>query len=215
MKKLTYQELEKKVKELEANNSKIKNTDKVYQDRQLFLSILDEIPAFIYLQAKDYTIRYSNKYFNEQFGKPLRKSLCHKLLWDRNKPCEVCPTFKVFDTQSPQIWEWNDEINDQIYQIYDYPFKDIDGSPLVLELGINITKRKKAEKSLQEAHVEIKTLRGILPICSSCKKIRDDTGYWNQIENYIHDHSEAHFTHGICPDCTKKLYPDLDLGSFD
>ena len=113
MKKLTYQELEKKVKKLEANNSKIKNRDKVYQDRQLFLSILDEIPAFIYLQAKDYTIRYSNKYFNEHFGKPQRKSLCHKLLWDRNEPCEVCLTFEVFDTQSPQIWEWNDEINDQ------------------------------------------------------------------------------------------------------
>ena len=58
---------------------------------------------------------------------------------------------------------------------------------------------------------EVKTLGGFLPICSSCKKIRDDNGYWNQIERYIGDHSEAEFSHGICPDCARKLYPDLNL----
>jgi PAS domain S-box-containing protein len=55
---------------------------------------------------------------------------------------------------------------------------------------------------------EIKRLRGMLPICSSCKKIKDDAGYWNQIEVYIREHSEAEFTHGICPECLKKLYPE-------
>jgi len=64
-------------------------------------------------------------------------------------------------------------------------------------------------KELKKAFAEIKILQGFLPICSSCKKIRDDKGYWNQIESYIRDHSEAEFTHGICPDCIKKLYPDL------
>ena len=58
---------------------------------------------------------------------------------------------------------------------------------------------------------KIETLRGILPICSHCKKIRDDKGYWNQIESYIHNHSDAEFSHGICPECAKKLYPDMDL----
>ncbi|GBE35132.1 putative histidine kinase sensor domain protein [bacterium BMS3Bbin06] len=58
---------------------------------------------------------------------------------------------------------------------------------------------------------KIKILSGLLPICSSCKKIRDDKGYWNQIEVYIRDHSLAEFSHSICPDCTKKLYPDLDI----
>jgi hypothetical protein len=58
---------------------------------------------------------------------------------------------------------------------------------------------------------ENKTLKGFLPICASCKKIRDDQGYWNQVESYIMDHSEAEFSHGICPDCVKKLYPDLDM----
>ena len=79
---------------------------------------------------------------------------------------------------------------------------------------VDITKRKAVEadreqliKKLQDALDKIKTLRGIIPICASCKKIRDDKGYWNQLENYIKEHSEADFSHGICPDCAKKLYP--------
>jgi hypothetical protein len=64
-------------------------------------------------------------------------------------------------------------------------------------------------KQLQTALENVKILRGFIPICASCKKIRDDKGYWNQIEVYIRDHSEAEFTHGICPECMKKLYPDL------
>jgi GAF domain-containing protein len=62
---------------------------------------------------------------------------------------------------------------------------------------------------LQKALTEVKQLSGLLPICASCKKIRDDKGYWNQIESYIRDRSEAEFSHGICPDCMKKLYPDV------
>ena len=61
------------------------------------------------------------------------------------------------------------------------------------------------EKTLQE----VKTLKGLIPICASCKKVRDDEGYWNQIETYISDHSDAKFSHGICPECAKKLYPEL------
>ena len=62
---------------------------------------------------------------------------------------------------------------------------------------------------LRDALARIKTLRGLLPICASCKKIRDDQGYWNQIEKYIGEHSEADFTHSICPECAKKLYPEI------
>ncbi|MCP4645422.1 MAG: GAF domain-containing protein [bacterium] len=61
---------------------------------------------------------------------------------------------------------------------------------------------------LREALANLKTLRGLLPICASCKKIRDDQGYWSQIEVYLHDHSEAEFSHSICPDCMKTMYPD-------
>ena len=82
--------------------------------------------------------------------------------------------------------------------------------------GRDITERKRTEEEreniiqqLQKALAEVKQLSGLLPICASCKKIRDDKGYWNQIETYIHEHSEAKFSHGICPDCFKKLYPDF------
>lgn len=62
---------------------------------------------------------------------------------------------------------------------------------------------------LQASLSQIKNLSGLLPICSSCKKIRDDKGYWNQIESYIREHSEAEFSHSICPECSKKIYPDF------
>ena len=64
-------------------------------------------------------------------------------------------------------------------------------------------------QELQQALDNVKTLRGMIPICSSCKKIRDDAGYWNQVEVYIREHSEAEFTHGICPDCVARMYPGL------
>jgi ABC-type uncharacterized transport system substrate-binding protein len=64
---------------------------------------------------------------------------------------------------------------------------------------------------LEETLSKVTTLEGLLPICASCKKIRDDSGYWNQIESYISNHSDAVFSHGVCPDCIKTLYPDLDL----
>lgn len=65
------------------------------------------------------------------------------------------------------------------------------------------------QSELKEALTEVKTLRGLIPICSSCKMIRDDQGSWNRIESYIAEHSEAEFTHSYCNDCIRKLYPDL------
>ena len=64
-------------------------------------------------------------------------------------------------------------------------------------------------KELYQALDQVKTLRGIVPICASCKKIRDDKGYWNQVEVYVRNHTEAEFSHGICPDCMKRLYPEF------
>ena len=83
---------------------------------------------------------------------------------------------------------------------------------------LDINERKQAEKEkdrllseLKDALDKVKTLSGFLPICSHCKNIRDDKGYWNQIESYIHKHSEAEFSHGICPECAEKFYPDMGL----
>ena len=72
--------------------------------------------------------------------------------------------------------------------------------------------REKLISELQEALAKVKTLSGLPPICASCKKIRDDKGYWNQIESYIGKHSDAQFSHGICPDCARRLYPEFFKG---
>ncbi|MBT4877120.1 MAG: hypothetical protein HON48_18205, partial [Desulfobacula sp.] len=81
----------------------------------------------------------------------------------------------------------------------------------------DITERELAQKKreslivdLKKALDEVKTLQGILPICSHCKQIRDDKGYWNKIETYIGEHSQAEFSHGMCPECSDKLYGDED-----
>jgi len=66
--------------------------------------------------------------------------------------------------------------------------------------------RERLILDLQDALAKVKTLSGLLPVCSACKKIRDDRGYWNQMEAFIRDHSDADFTHSICPECAKKLY---------
>ncbi|HLE17567.1 MAG TPA: PAS domain-containing protein [Syntrophales bacterium] len=80
----------------------------------------------------------------------------------------------------------------------------------------DITEARKARSELMEKNRElndalskVKLLSGLLPICASCKKIRDDDGYWNSVEKYIGEHSEAAFTHSICPDCARRLYPEF------
>jgi len=80
---------------------------------------------------------------------------------------------------------------------------------LIDKINLQRDELTKSNEELLNASKNIKILGGLLPICSSCKKIRDDKGYWNQIEQYIKEHSEARFTHGICPNCSKTLYPEL------
>ena len=87
---------------------------------------------------------------------------------------------------------------------------------------LDVTHKKEAEderdrllSELQRALAEVKTLKGIIPICSYCKKVRDDEGFWNQVEAYISRHSQAEWSHGICPDCARIHFPDFDLYSKD
>lgn len=99
------------------------------------------------------------------------------------------------------------------------PIKDGNGRVIgVSAIERDITERKREEnerlkliQELTDALAKIKTLRGLLPICASCKKIRDDRGYWQKVEFYISNHTGAEFTHGICPDCMHRLYPEYTL----
>ncbi|MBU1739931.1 MAG: PAS domain S-box protein, partial [Proteobacteria bacterium] len=91
----------------------------------------------------------------------------------------------------------------------------MEGGQALLTSAVDVTDRKRTQRErdrliveLQEALERVKTLRGLIPICAQCKKIRDDQGYWHQVETYVRDHSEAEFSHGICPDCMTKLYPE-------
>lgn len=95
----------------------------------------------------------------------------------------------------------------------DYITKPFDPGELRarIEVGRRMIEMQDAlTAKVEELHLaldQIRTLRGIVPICSNCKKIRDDTGYWKQVEVYVREHTEAEFSHGICPECMKKLYP--------
>jgi hypothetical protein len=95
--------------------------------------------------------------------------------------------------------------------------RDINGQPLYYQgVIIDITDRKSIEQALIEEHMqlsraldEVRTLRGIIPICAHCKQIRDDKGFWNDVEKYVSEHTNAEFSHGICPKCMKELYPEF------
>ncbi len=95
------------------------------------------------------------------------------------------------------------------------PIKDSDGRIIgASSIAYNITERKQLEderkkmiEQLNETLSRVKTLSGLLPICASCKKVRDDQGYWQKLETFVHEHSQAEFSHSICPDCMETLYP--------
>lgn len=92
------------------------------------------------------------------------------------------------------------------------PFEDAEVSLRVkthVELKLAREQQAALIQQLQQALEEVKQLRGIIPICAHCKKVRNDDGYWMQVEHYVSDHSEAEFSHGLCPACMKEMYPHL------
>jgi len=146
-----------------------------------------------------------------------RKDFWRKRLHPEDRP-RVLDMYKNPVSGDEIILEYRWLCKDGNYKwFYDRAIKKRNDS-VVEYFGIilDITARKRMElaleaerERLQKALDEVRTLRGIIPICVSCKQIRDDKGYWNQVEKYVGDHTEAEFSHGICPECMEKLYPQF------
>jgi len=121
----------------------------LHQERQRFFSLLDMLPAFVALLAPDRTLPFVNRQFREIFGDPEGR-VCHELILSQPEPCEGCQAAPVFETRQPVNYEWTSP-HGKTYHIHNYPFADIDGSPMVLKLGMDITERKALEAQLLQA----------------------------------------------------------------
>ncbi|HPA17691.1 MAG TPA: PAS domain S-box protein [Verrucomicrobiae bacterium] len=125
----------------------------VRAERQRFSDVLNRLPAYLILLTPDYHVPFANRYFRERFGDSCGRR-CYEYLFNRTEPCENCETYTVLKTNAPHHWEWlgPDHRN---YDIYDFPFADTDGSPLVMEVGLDITERKRAQAQIQQLNAEL------------------------------------------------------------
>ena len=228
--KPTYEELEQKIKAFEKKSAGSKRLELKLKDTlselQRFREAMDHVPAYVYMKDPQSRYIYANRLTLEMFGcsanelvgcddtrffppdtvKRLRE--VDALVFAGGRTSEE---IDVADAGAKRRVYW--EVKTPIY--VEPERKTVWG---LLGISTDITDRKQAEEKqaklvaeLQKALSEVRTLRGFLPICSHCKKIRDDKGYWGQIESYIQEHSDAEFSHGICPECAKKYYPDFKL----
>jgi AmiR/NasT family two-component response regulator len=131
---------------------------------------------------------------------------------------ERCPTPVVILTayETPELIQLAGTVGAGAYLLKPPSLSEIDRAITIslarfkdmMELRHLNTELNSRNQELHTALTQIKTLRGLLPICAGCKKIRDDSGYWHDVEIYIHTHTEAELSHGLCPDCAKKLFPE-------
>ncbi len=193
----------------------------IAKERNLLRTLIDHIPDLIYVKDTTGLKTISNQ-ADALFANSYSKTNPSNTI-DHIEKLTIVPSFNeqsILQAGKPMV-NIEESIVDEQGQIHWFltskiPLRDEKGQIIgLVSIARDITQRKKAETEreqslieLQEALADIKKLSGLVPICSSCKKIRDDKGYWNQVEAYIQDHSEARFTHGLCPDCMKKLYPE-------
>lgn len=176
----------------------------------------DAIDDWICIIDLDATILRSNKAVERFFRVSVQESIGLKscrLLHGTDAPIEKCPLQKMVKRKKRVSAEI--KINDDCWMLItvDPIFNRKGKMTRAVHMARDITQRivirnerKKLVRDLEQSLKRIKTLSGLLPICSHCKKIRDDKGYWRLIESYIEKHSNASFSHGMCPECTEKLY---------
>ncbi len=118
-------------------------------ERQRLYDVLETLPIYICILDKDHRMPFANRYFRETFGYSSGRR-CYEFLFNRNEPCENCDTFTVVKTGAPHRWYWTGP-NGRNYDVFDFPFPDIDGSFQILEMGIDITEQKNAEDAVRRA----------------------------------------------------------------
>ncbi len=123
------------------------------KERKRFNDVLEVLPAFVVLLTTDYKVRHSNSFFTNRFGGDKDKH-CYEALNNLTEPCKTCRTYEVLKTNRPFEWEWTGP-DERIYYIYDYPFKDVDGTNLILKMGIDITELKKAQNEITKLNEEL------------------------------------------------------------
>jgi PAS domain S-box-containing protein len=201
------------------SNEMSKEMEKCKERLKHFMLLLDESMDPTFSFYPDGTYRYVNKAFATGVGKTPEEIIGRKI-WDVFDKDEADKRFtvlkKVFDTGETIEFEVRVPLQsgDTFYLTSVKPVFSEKGSvETVICTSKNITKRKLAEFYLQDEHdrllaalEEIKTLSGLVPICASCKKIRDDEGYWEKLEAYLVKHSGVEFTHCLCPSCMEALY---------
>lgn len=192
------------------------------------LNITSSVAEGLYVLDRDGKITFMNPEAERLMGwtqEELRDKAPHDIVHGhgvsgKRLPLEECPIFKVIKTG--EKFHSTDEVfirkDGTAFPVSVLSSPIMDKGEIVASITAfrDITERKRIEREkenliedLRQAISKVKLLSGFLPICASCKKIRDDKGYWNQIESYIRDHSEAEFSHGICPECARKLYPEF------
>ena len=142
-----YKRAEEALRESEQRR---KVAEAVQAERQRFNDVLEVLPAYVVLLTPDYHVPFANRFFEERFGKSNGKR-CFEYLFNRTEPCENCETYKVLNTRVPYHWEWVGP-DGRNYDIHDFPFTDADGSPLIMEMGIDITEIKCAQAALKEVN---------------------------------------------------------------
>jgi len=133
-------------------------TADVERERRRLYDVLEAVPAMICLLTPDYHVAFANRSFQEKFGESSAGRHCYEYCFGRAEPCEFCESYRVLKTGKPHRWEVTVPDGVGVIDAYDFPFTDVDGSPLILEMDIDITDRKRAEQELKEKARELADL---------------------------------------------------------